>query len=49
MPMFLEEFDRAAAKLGTPPLAPATLIGVASLDVPDHLVEVEVEATAIID
>ncbi|MFJ9241682.1 RidA family protein [Streptomyces sp. NPDC101776] len=47
MPLFLEGVARAAAKLGTTPMAPGTLIGVASLDVPDHLVEVE--ATAVID
>ena len=47
MPLFLEGVARAAEKLGTTPMAPGTLIGVASLDVPDHLVEVEV--TAIID
>jgi enamine deaminase RidA (YjgF/YER057c/UK114 family) len=47
MPLFLEGVARASAKLGTTPMAPGTLIGVASLDVPDHLVEVE--ATAVID
>ena len=47
MPLFLEGAARAAAKLGVTPAAPATLIGVAALDVPDHLVEVE--ATAVID
>lgn len=47
MPLFLEGLARATAKLGTTPMAPGTLIGVAALDVPDHLVEVE--ATAIID
>ncbi|MGW0549530.1 RidA family protein [Streptomyces altiplanensis] len=47
MPLFLEGIARAAAKLGVTPMAPATLIGVAALDVPDHLVEVE--ATAVID
>ncbi|WP_327399825.1 RidA family protein [Streptomyces sp. NBC_01288] len=47
MPLFLEGVARATAKLGTTPMAPGTLIGVAALDVPDHLVEVE--ATAIID
>ncbi|MFJ1617322.1 RidA family protein [Streptomyces sp. NPDC088251] len=47
MPLLLEGIARASAKLGTTPKAPATLIGVATLDVPDHLVEVE--ATAIID
>ncbi|WP_406119858.1 RidA family protein [Streptomyces sp. NBC_00989] len=47
MPQFLEGVARAAARLGTTPMAPGTLIGVAALDVPDHLVEVE--ATAVID
>ncbi|MCX4607062.1 RidA family protein [Streptomyces mirabilis] len=47
MPLFLEGVARASAKLGITPMAPATLIGVAALDVPDHLVEVE--ATAITD
>ncbi|MGP4047415.1 RidA family protein [Streptomyces sp. 2A115] len=47
MPLLLEGISRAAAKLGVTPVAPATLIGVAALDVPDHLVEIE--ATAILD
>ncbi|MFJ1575965.1 RidA family protein [Streptomyces sp. NPDC088147] len=47
MPLFLEGLARAAAKLGITPLAPGTLIGVAALDVPEHLVEVE--ATAVLD
>ena len=47
MPQLLEGLARAAAKLGRTPVPPATLLGVAALDVPDHLVEVE--ATAIID
>ncbi|MFI6333648.1 RidA family protein [Streptomyces sp. NPDC050535] len=47
MPLFLEGVSRAAAKLGVTPMAPGSLIGVATLDVPDHLVEVEV--TAILD
>lgn len=47
MPLFLEGVARASAKLGITPMAPGTLIGVAALDVPDHLVEVE--ATAILD
>ena len=47
MPQFLEGVTRAASKLGVTPVPPATLLGVAALDVPDHLVEVE--ATAIID
>jgi enamine deaminase RidA (YjgF/YER057c/UK114 family) len=47
MPTFLEGVARAAAKLGATPVPPSTLLGVAALDVPDHLVEVE--ATAVID
>ncbi|WP_440071376.1 RidA family protein [Streptosporangium sp. OZ121] len=47
MPLFLEGRARAAAKLGVTPMAPGTLLGVAALSVPEHLVEVE--ATAIID
>ncbi|MFS8198027.1 RidA family protein [Streptomyces sp. CWNU-52B] len=47
MPLLLEGLTRAAAKLGITPMAPATLIGVAALDVPEHLVEVE--AVAVLD
>ncbi|MBJ3809130.1 RidA family protein [Streptomyces flavofungini] len=47
MPAFLEGVSRAAAKLGGTPVPPGTLLGVAALDVPDHLVELE--ATAVID
>jgi enamine deaminase RidA (YjgF/YER057c/UK114 family) len=47
MPALLEGISRAAAKLGVTPAPPATLIGVAALDIPDHLVEIE--ATAILD
>ncbi|WP_113704369.1 RidA family protein [Nonomuraea lactucae] len=47
MPLFLEGVTRAASKLGVTPVPPGTLVGVAALDVPDHLVEVEV--TAVID
>lgn len=47
MPRFLAGAARAAAKLGVTPVPPATLIGVAALDVPEHLVEVE--AIAVID
>lgn len=47
MPLLMEGVTRAAAKLGSAPVPPATLIGVATLDVPDHLVEVE--ATAVVD
>ncbi|MEV7425453.1 RidA family protein [Streptomyces sp. NPDC091212] len=47
MPLFLEGVARATAKLGVTPVPPGTLLGVAALDVPDHLVEIE--ATAVID
>ncbi|MEV3914569.1 MULTISPECIES: RidA family protein [Streptomyces] len=47
MPQLLEGISRAAAKMGVTPVAPATLLGVAALDVPDHLVEIE--ATAVLD
>ncbi|KAA0941224.1 RidA family protein [Streptomyces apricus] len=47
MPLVLEGIARAAAELGITPVAPASLIGVAALDVPEHLVEVE--ATAVLD
>lgn len=47
MPLLLEGIARATAKLGSTPVPPATLLGVAALDTPDHLVEVE--ATAVID
>ncbi|GAA3936538.1 RidA family protein [Actinomadura viridis] len=47
MPLLLEGIARATAKLGAAPVPPATLLGVAALDVPDHLVEVE--ATAVLD
>ncbi|MFE9467501.1 RidA family protein [Streptomyces virginiae] len=47
MPLLMEGIARAAAKLGTAPVPPASLLGVAALDVPEHLVEIE--ATAVID
>ncbi|MEU6069313.1 MULTISPECIES: RidA family protein [Streptomyces] len=47
MPLLLEGISRAAVKLGATPVPPATLLGVAALDVPDHLVEIE--ATAVLD
>ena len=47
MSPLLEGISRATAKLGVTPAPPTTLIGVAALDVPDHLVEIE--ATAIFD
>lgn len=47
MPLLMEGIARAAAKLGVTPVSPATLLGVAALDVPEHLVEIE--ATAMLD
>ncbi len=47
MPLLLEGIARASAALGTTPVPPATLTGVAALDVPEHLIEVE--AIAVID
>ncbi|MGW7369784.1 RidA family protein [Streptomyces sp. NPDC054841] len=47
MPLLMEGLGRAAAKLGVTATPPASLLGVAALDVPDHLVEIE--ATAVID
>ncbi|MFE6281608.1 RidA family protein [Streptomyces sp. NPDC057877] len=47
MPLLLDGIARASAKLGSAPVPPATLLGVAALDVPEHLVEVE--ATAVLD
>ncbi|MFI5729816.1 RidA family protein [Kribbella sp. NPDC051587] len=47
MPALLEGITRATTKLGTTATPPATLIGVAALDVPEHLVEIE--ATAVLD
>ncbi|WP_458090353.1 RidA family protein [Streptomyces malaysiensis] len=47
MPLFLEGAARAAAKLGVTPVPPGTLLGVAALDIPEHLVEIE--ATAVLD
>ncbi|MFF5831189.1 RidA family protein [Streptomyces bacillaris] len=46
LPLFLEGAARAAAKLGVTPVPPGTLVGVAALDVPEHLVEIE--ATAVL-
>ncbi|MFG2836924.1 hypothetical protein ACGFZH_20370 [Streptomyces zaomyceticus] len=45
--LLLDGISRAAAQLGVTPVPPATLIGVAALDVPEHLVEIE--ATAVLD
>ncbi|MGW7331466.1 RidA family protein [Streptomyces sp. NPDC054840] len=47
MPDLMEGIGRAAERLGVTPVPPATLVGVAALDVPEHLVEVE--AVAILD
>ncbi|MFD0268820.1 RidA family protein [Streptomyces sp. NPDC127106] len=47
MPLLMEGITRAAVKLGVAPVPPATLLGVAALDVPEHLVEIE--ATAVLD
>ncbi|MFC6091490.1 RidA family protein [Saccharothrix lopnurensis] len=47
MPLVLAGIDRAAAALGATPVPPGTLLGVAALDVPEHLVEVE--AVAVLD
>lgn len=47
MPLLLEGLSRAAAKLGVTIAPPASLLGVAALDVPEHLVEVE--CIAVID
>ncbi|MFI5863770.1 RidA family protein [Streptomyces sp. NPDC051546] len=47
MPLLMEGINRAAARLGAVPVPPASLLGVAALDVPEHLVEIE--AVAVID
>ncbi|MEU1274583.1 RidA family protein [Streptomyces sp. NPDC005799] len=47
MPQLLDGISRATARLGVTPAPPTTLIGVAALDVPEHLVEIE--ATAVLD
>ncbi|GLX38332.1 RidA family protein [Streptomyces lavendulae] len=47
MPQLMEGVTRAAVKLGVAPVPPATLLGAAALDVPEHLVEVE--AVAVLD
>ncbi|WP_052685419.1 hypothetical protein [Lentzea aerocolonigenes] len=46
MPELLKGIENAMARVGEAVKPPATLIGVATLDLPEHLVEVE--ATAII-
>ena len=47
MPLLMDGIGRAYAKLGAAPAPPATLLGVSTLDVPEHLVEVE--AIAVLD
>ncbi|MFD8294164.1 RidA family protein [Streptomyces lavendulae] len=47
MPQLMEGVTRAAARLGVAPVPPATLLGAAALDVPEHLVEIE--AVAVLD
>ncbi|MFE6776725.1 RidA family protein [Streptomyces sp. NPDC057702] len=47
MALFAAGVARAAATLGITPLPPGTLLGVAALAFPEHLVEVE--ATAVLD
>ncbi|MEU4419975.1 RidA family protein [Actinoplanes sp. NPDC024001] len=47
MPQVIDGIGRAAAKLGVTLAAPASLFGIVALDVPEHLVEVEV--TAVLD
>lgn len=47
MPQLIDGVGRAAEKLGVTIEAPASLFGIASLDVPEHLVEVE--AVAVLD
>ncbi|MFF8835821.1 RidA family protein [Streptomyces sp. NPDC015130] len=47
MSQLMDGIARAATKLGVTPVPPGTLLGVAALDIPEHLVEIE--ATAVID
>ncbi|MGW6929446.1 RidA family protein [Lentzea sp. NPDC054927] len=47
MPELLKGIENAMTRLGESAKAPAALIGVQALDVPEHLVEIE--ATAVID
>jgi len=47
MPALMDGIARAGAKLGRTPVPPATLLGVAALDIPEHLVEIE--AVAVVD
>lgn len=44
MPQLVDGLSRAAEQLGGHPMPPSSLIGVAALDVPEHLVEVKVTA-----
>lgn len=44
MPLLIDGMTRAFARLGAAPAPPATLIGVAALDVPEHLIEIEAVA-----
>jgi enamine deaminase RidA (YjgF/YER057c/UK114 family) len=47
MPELLDGIARASARLGVTIAAPASLFGIVTLDVPEHLVEVE--AVAVLD
>ncbi|MFJ6940444.1 RidA family protein [Streptomyces sp. NPDC101132] len=47
MPQLMDGMARAAGRLGLEPVPPASLIGVATLDVPEHLIEIE--AIAVLD
>jgi enamine deaminase RidA (YjgF/YER057c/UK114 family) len=44
MPALLKGIENAMARVGETAKPPATLIGVAALDVPEHLVEIEAVA-----
>ncbi|SDF80289.1 Enamine deaminase RidA, house cleaning of reactive enamine intermediates, YjgF/YER057c/UK114 family [Lentzea fradiae] len=45
MPELLKGMENAMARVGETAQPPATLIGVAALDVPEHLVEIEAVAS----
>lgn len=47
MPQVLDGIARATTTLGAKPVPPASLFGIAALDIPEHLVELE--ATAVLD
>jgi enamine deaminase RidA (YjgF/YER057c/UK114 family) len=47
MPELLKGLENAMARVGETAQPPATLIGVATLDVPEH--QVEIEAVAVLD